>query len=95
MWLAFKVGALSAAHDSSAVLKNFLTQSACFGSCGWLHRVHQNVLFVILCLHCYCFQVQKLLGCSNALAFDLTAACSGFVLGLVTATRFIRGISFT
>ncbi|XP_024389549.1 uncharacterized protein [Physcomitrium patens] len=36
-------------------------------------------------------QVQKLLGCHNALAFDLTAACSGFVLGLVTATRFIRG----
>lgn len=39
-------------------------------------------------------QVQKLLGCHNALAFDLTAACSGFVLGLVTATRFIRGMSF-
>jgi len=38
------------------------------------------------------FQVQTLLGCHNALAFDLTAACSGFVLGLVTATRFIRGI---
>lgn len=36
-------------------------------------------------------QVQTLLGCHNALAFDLTAACSGFVLGLVTATRFIRG----
>lgn len=32
-----------------------------------------------------------MLGCHNALAFDLTAACSGFVLGLVTATRFIRG----
>lgn len=38
--------------------------------------------------------MQKLLGCHNALAFDLTAACSGFVLGLVTATRFIRGMSF-
>lgn len=35
--------------------------------------------------------MQKELGCTKALAFDLTAACSGFVLGLVTATRFIKG----
>ncbi|KAJ7558853.1 hypothetical protein O6H91_04G058700 [Diphasiastrum complanatum] len=36
-------------------------------------------------------QVQRELGCTKALAFDLTAACSGFVLGLVTGTRFIKG----
>lgn len=35
-------------------------------------------------------QVQALLGASNAVAFDLTAACSGFVFGLVTAAQFIR-----
>ncbi|NET03178.1 MAG: ketoacyl-ACP synthase III [Symploca sp. SIO2B6] len=35
-------------------------------------------------------QVQALLGASNAVAFDLTAACSGFVFGLVTASQFIR-----
>eukprot|EP01018_Ginkgo_biloba_P036795 Gb_19155 [translate_table: standard] len=39
-------------------------------------------------------QVQRELGCVNALAFDITAACSGFVLGLVTATRFIKGGGF-
>ncbi|KAL4198588.1 hypothetical protein AMTRI_Chr03g46680 [Amborella trichopoda] len=39
-------------------------------------------------------QVQRDLGCKNALAFDITAACSGFVLGLVTATRFIKGGGF-
>uniref|UniRef100_A0A0D6QXZ5 beta-ketoacyl-[acyl-carrier-protein] synthase III n=1 Tax=Araucaria cunninghamii TaxID=56994 RepID=A0A0D6QXZ5_ARACU len=39
-------------------------------------------------------QVQRELGCTNALAFDITAACSGFVLGLVTATRFIKGGGF-
>ncbi|GLJ12940.1 hypothetical protein SUGI_0201200 [Cryptomeria japonica] len=39
-------------------------------------------------------QVQRDLGCTNALAFDITAACSGFVLGLVTATRFIKGGGF-
>jgi 3-oxoacyl-[acyl-carrier-protein] synthase-3 len=35
-------------------------------------------------------QIQALLGASNAVAFDITAACSGFVFGLVTAAQFIR-----
>lgn len=34
--------------------------------------------------------LQAASGCANALAFDLTAACSGFVVGLVTAAQFIR-----
>lgn len=35
-------------------------------------------------------QVQYQLGATRAMAFDLTAACSGFVVGLVTASQFIR-----
>lgn len=35
-------------------------------------------------------QVQSLMGASRAVAFDLTAACSGFVFSLVTASQFIR-----
>ncbi len=35
-------------------------------------------------------QVQAELGASQAVAFDLTAACSGFVFGLVTAAQYIR-----
>ncbi len=35
-------------------------------------------------------QVQFSLGATNAVAFDLTAACSGFVFGLVTAAQYIR-----
>ncbi len=35
-------------------------------------------------------QIQAELGASKAVAFDLTAACSGFVFGLVTAAQFIR-----
>jgi 3-oxoacyl-[acyl-carrier-protein] synthase-3 len=35
-------------------------------------------------------QVQSLLGANKAVAFDLTAACSGFVFGLITASQFIR-----
>lgn len=35
-------------------------------------------------------QIQTALGASKAVAFDLTAACSGFIFGLVTASQFIR-----
>ena len=35
-------------------------------------------------------KIQAELGASQAVAFDLTAACSGFVFGLVTAAQFIR-----
>lgn len=34
--------------------------------------------------------IQAQLGANRAIAFDLTAACSGFVFGLVTAAQFIR-----
>ncbi|XVE57702.1 hypothetical protein DITRI_Ditri04bG0110800 [Diplodiscus trichospermus] len=40
-------------------------------------------------------QVQRELGCTKAtLAYDITAACSGFVLGLVSAACHIRGGGF-
>lgn len=35
-------------------------------------------------------QIQTQLGAINAVAFDLTAACSGFIFGLVTAAQYIR-----
>lgn len=35
-------------------------------------------------------QVQGNIGAVNALAFDLSAACSGFVYGLATAEKFLR-----
>jgi 3-oxoacyl-[acyl-carrier-protein] synthase III len=35
-------------------------------------------------------QVQHQIGAINAVAFDLTAACSGFVFGVITASQFIR-----
>lgn len=34
-------------------------------------------------------KVQGLIGANNAVAFDLTAACSGFLFALVTASQFI------
>jgi 3-oxoacyl-[acyl-carrier-protein] synthase-3 len=35
-------------------------------------------------------QVQALIGANRAVAFDLTAACSGFVFALITAAQYIR-----
>jgi 3-oxoacyl-[acyl-carrier-protein] synthase-3 len=35
-------------------------------------------------------RVQAALGARNAVAFDLTAACSGFLFALVTAAQYIR-----
>ena len=35
-------------------------------------------------------RIQAELGATKAAAFDLTAACSGFVFGMVTAAQFIR-----
>ncbi|KAL9433755.1 hypothetical protein AB3S75_028571 [Citrus x aurantiifolia] len=40
-------------------------------------------------------QIPKALGCkNNPLAYDITAACSGFLLGLVSAACHIRGGGF-
>lgn len=39
-------------------------------------------------------QLQAQIGATKAVAFDLTAACSGFVLGVVTATQFIQNKSY-
>jgi 3-oxoacyl-[acyl-carrier-protein] synthase III len=35
-------------------------------------------------------QIQAQLGATKAVAFDLTAACSGFVFGAVTAAQYLR-----
>uniref|UniRef100_A0A345U8R7 Beta-ketoacyl-[acyl-carrier-protein] synthase III n=1 Tax=Gracilaria vermiculophylla TaxID=2608709 RepID=A0A345U8R7_9FLOR len=39
-------------------------------------------------------QVQAKIGATRAVAFDLTAACSGFVLAIVTAAQFIQNGSY-
>jgi 3-oxoacyl-[acyl-carrier-protein] synthase-3 len=35
-------------------------------------------------------QIQAQLGATKAVAFDLTAACSGFVFGIVTAAQYLK-----
>jgi len=38
--------------------------------------------------------IQAKLGANNAVAFDLTAACSGFLFALITASQFLKGGNF-
>ncbi|MBO6974915.1 MAG: ketoacyl-ACP synthase III [Prochlorococcus marinus CUG1435] len=38
--------------------------------------------------------IQAKLGANNAVAFDLTAACSGFLFALITASQFLKGRNF-
>jgi len=38
--------------------------------------------------------IQAKLGAHNAVAFDLTAACSGFLFALITASQFLKGGNF-
>ncbi len=38
--------------------------------------------------------IQHKLGAFDAVAFDLTAACSGFLFALITASQFLKGGSF-
>uniref|UniRef100_A0A141SD22 Beta-ketoacyl-[acyl-carrier-protein] synthase III n=1 Tax=Sporolithon durum TaxID=48970 RepID=A0A141SD22_9FLOR len=39
-------------------------------------------------------QLQAEIGANKAVAFDITAACSGFVIAIVTATQFIQNGSY-
>lgn len=41
-------------------------------------------------LPCAACQVQNMIGAVNAVAFDLNAACSGFLFGLTTAQAYIQ-----
>lgn len=51
-----------------------------------------NMLISLKIRNCLICQIPKALGCkNNPLAYDITAACSGFVLGLVSAGCYIRG----
>jgi len=38
--------------------------------------------------------IQAKLGAHNSVAFDLTAACSGFLFALITSSQFLKGGSF-
>lgn len=66
--------------------------------CAPFNLLLDNTIMIdsIWCLFFFIYQIQKELGCrKNPLAFDIRAACSGFVLGLMTAGFSIRGNPFS
>uniref|UniRef100_A0A4P8VX15 Beta-ketoacyl-[acyl-carrier-protein] synthase III n=1 Tax=Corallina chilensis TaxID=2582857 RepID=A0A4P8VX15_9FLOR len=40
-------------------------------------------------------QLQAKIGANNAVAFDITAACSGFIIAMVTAAQFIQNGNYS
>ena len=40
-------------------------------------------------------QLQAKIGADNAIAFDITAACSGFIVAMITAAQFIQNGSYS
>lgn len=67
--------------DCDAVTRDF-RPAAC---ASFIYHLLLTALLMLLLL-----QVQALLGAKHAVAFDITAACSGFVVALNTAAQFIR-----
>uniref|UniRef100_A0A6F8UP40 Beta-ketoacyl-[acyl-carrier-protein] synthase III n=1 Tax=Grateloupia asiatica TaxID=151735 RepID=A0A6F8UP40_9FLOR len=76
---------------------------ACLASIKALDKVSMNPLdidLIILAtsspndLFGSASQVQAQIGANKAVAFDLTAACSGFVLAMVTGAQFIQNGSY-
>ena len=64
--------------------------SICVVGIQRVHLQETESVWKSLRLRLQLVQVQAIIGAKKALAFDLTAACSGFVVGLVTGAQFIR-----
>eukprot|EP00898_Chlorokybus_atmophyticus_P004902 jgi/Chlat1/5412/Chrsp35S05313 len=79
----------------TSTLAELATQSA-LQALSMANVTAEEVDMVILCtstpddLFGSACQIQTSIGAKNAVAFDLTAACSGFVLGLVTGSQYIQ-----
>ncbi|XP_039115333.1 3-oxoacyl-[acyl-carrier-protein] synthase 3 B, chloroplastic-like [Dioscorea cayenensis subsp. rotundata] len=96
-WISVRTGIRSRRVLSGNETLNGLAVDAAKGALDMAQVETDDVDLVIMCtstpddLFGGGARVQRDLGCKNAWAFDVTAACSGFVIGLITATRFIKG----
>ncbi|THU67385.1 hypothetical protein C4D60_Mb05t24090 [Musa balbisiana] len=99
-WISVRTGIHNRRVLSGNETLGGLAAAAAKGALQMAHVEAEEVDLVIMCtstpddLFGCGAQVQRDLGCKNAWAFDITAACSGFVVGLITATRFIKGGGF-
>lgn len=74
-----------------------LAAQACERALEMAKKTAEEVDFILvatcspeLLLPCCACQVQDLIGASNAVAFDLNAACSGFLFALNTAQAYLQ-----
>lgn len=74
-----------------------LGAEACLKALEQARRSAQEVDMILLAtcspeylLPCCACQVQEAIGAVNAVAFDINAACSGFLFGLTTANAYIQ-----
>ncbi|KAG1342481.1 3-oxoacyl-[acyl-carrier-protein] synthase III, chloroplastic [Cocos nucifera] len=99
-WISVRTGIRNRRVLTGNETVSGLAVEAARGALEMAHVEPDDVDLVIMCtstpndLFGCGAQVQRDLGCKNAWAFDATAACSGFVVGLITATRFIKGGGF-
>lgn len=72
---------------TSSLIRSAYGPAACFcTSCQLAGHIYDPGMYIAMVPA----QVQAELGATHSLAFDVTAACSGFVVALVTGAQFIR-----
>ncbi len=95
-WIKERTG-ISSRHLSTGETVASLAADACQKALEQAGVKAQEVDMILLAtcspeylLPCAACQVQEKIGATNAVAFDLNAACSGFLFGLTSAQAYIK-----
>ena len=95
-WIATRTGIGQRHVASAAESLTTLAAAAAKAAIAQAHLTPDDIDLIVLAtstpddLFGTACQVQTAIGATRAVAFDLTAACSGFVFGSITAAQFIR-----
>ncbi|RAQ39434.1 3-oxoacyl-ACP synthase, partial [Arthrospira sp. O9.13F] len=95
-WISSRTGIRQRRLATTEVTLSHMAASACANAIAMAGLQPTDIALIILAtstaddLFGSASQIQAQIGATKAVAFDLTAACSGFVFGLVTASQFIR-----
>ncbi|CDM94911.1 MAG: ketoacyl-ACP synthase III [Limnospira sp. PMC 1291.21] len=95
-WISSRTGIRQRRLATTEVTLSHMAASACANAIAMAGLQPTDIDLIILAtstaddLFGSASQIQAQIGATKAVAFDLTAACSGFVFGLVTASQFIR-----
>ena len=95
-WISTRTGIRQRHVASGAESLTALAAQAAMGAISAANLSPEDIDLIVLAtstpddLFGTACQVQAAIGATRAVAFDLTAACSGFVFGAITAAQFIR-----